>query len=121
MTVSTEFNWTKTGSSPNFALSFTDPDNSALVFTVVGSENSSNPASYTVTATLTGDDEGDGTVTRKRNMSMTTTMAGSVDAEDALTAPMLRNIEDWCREQAENMSNRPPGTAVKKPHDPRFD
>ena len=119
MNVSTVFYWEKTADSP-FTLEFTDPGNPDLAFSIVGAENGSNPASYTVSAELTGDDDGSGSVTRSRAIVLTTTMAGSVAAKDALTPDMHSQIKAWCLEQAQDFNMRPPSTALKAPYDPRF-
>jgi len=115
-----QFEWTKISDTP-FTLESVSLLNSNLVFRIVGSDNGSNPATYEVTATRTGDDEDDGNVTRERKFGLPTTLAGTVPVNEALTADMFRRIEHWCREQQEAfLAPRPPVTATKSPYDPRF-
>jgi len=121
LTAQTIFEWVAQTPPPYdnnnpYVLKFTSPENAAMEFTITGKDNAGAAPSYSVTAVLTGDDQGNGTTTRTRNLRVTSQSAAGTAQDRGLNAKLLHRIEDWCREAFEKMvANRPPEGALSSP------
>lgn len=110
-----DINWAKTSDSP-FTLSFTDPNNSNITMSIVGTDGGSDPNTFLGTITRVGNDVESGTAKRIRTMGMTSTLGASYSVEQSLTNEMLNQFTAWFKQQWEDFLERPIAGLNKTPY-----